>query len=339
MQSTNQLSRINWIDMAKGYGTLLVIYAHLGEGALRTWMYSFHLPLFFFLSGYVFRTKDNFIEFVCGKIKSIVVPYFCLGIPMVLFRMFERYREGAPVKEVLISLLKQLMKQERFWTLWFIACLFCLNLAFYLLVKLCRKEWLIIIVSAVLPILGLVYYEQGGLPLYWNADVCLMAIPFFALGYLYKLHAKSIDVVADQLRFSIPLFVFLGIVNVIAWRKSLDASGLGLEMFYSNYGNPVFTYIAAFAGIFCVVIVSKWITIPPLRYIGENSMLYYVWHQTIMIPIVKKLFVLLGWNTLQSYGALGIVSYKLLMLLAIIIALSICNWSVCKLRLKFILGK
>ena len=47
--------RISWIDMAKGYGTILVIFAHIHYGGLRTWIYTFHMPLFFFLSGYVFK--------------------------------------------------------------------------------------------------------------------------------------------------------------------------------------------------------------------------------------------------------------------------------------------
>lgn len=337
--SSKSTSRITWIDMAKGYGTILVIYAHLGVGSLWTWMYSFHLPLFFFLSGYVFSTKDNFIKFACKKVKSIIVPYFCLGIPMVLFQLLVYDRKGVLSMDVTISLFERLLQQKRFWTLWFMACLFCLNLAFYLLVKLCRKEWLIMVISAVLPLLGLAYYKAGGLPFYWNADACLMAVPFFAVGYFHKLHAKEIDAIINRLRFNIPMFVFFAIVNVIAWRLSLDETGLGLEMFESNYGNPVFTYIAAFAGIFAVVIVSKWCTIPPLRYVGENSMLYYAWHQTIMIPVMNKVFALLGWNVLQSYGAIGVVSYKWLMVIAIVAVLTVCNWCIGKLGLKFVVGK
>lgn len=45
-------SRIDWIDMAKGIGIVFVIVAHLGKfGNLQTWIYSFHMPLFFFLFG------------------------------------------------------------------------------------------------------------------------------------------------------------------------------------------------------------------------------------------------------------------------------------------------
>lgn len=40
--------RIEWLDMAKGYGIILVIFAHFGVPLWGTWIYSFHMPLFSF---------------------------------------------------------------------------------------------------------------------------------------------------------------------------------------------------------------------------------------------------------------------------------------------------
>ena len=341
MQTKTTPSRISWIDMAKGYGTILVIYAHLGQGPLWTWMYSFHLPLFFFLSGYVFNTKHNFENFLLRKVKSIVIPYFCLGIPMVVFALLkDTIKSGMPLRtDDIISYIRALLLQKRLWTLWFMACLFYLNILFYLLVKLCRKNWTILLFSMILPLVGLHYYAQGGTPMYWNVDVCMMAIPFFALGYVYKLHTDKIDDLFLQKKRSIITFLILAIVNVICWRLSLDEKGLGLEMFQSNYGNPVFTYIAAFAGIFCVVILSKWITLEPIRYIGENSMIYYAWHQTIMIPIIAKIMEVITLNSLMSFGEIGIVTYKWISMVGMVLVLTICNWCIGKLGLKFVVGK
>lgn len=39
-----QTDRIAWIDIAKGYGILFVIFAHLDVGILGTWIYTFHMP-------------------------------------------------------------------------------------------------------------------------------------------------------------------------------------------------------------------------------------------------------------------------------------------------------
>ena len=327
MQTQPTQSRISWIDMAKGYGTILVIYAHLGRGSLWTWMYSFHLPLFFFLSGYVFSTKLNFGNFLLRKIKSIIVPYFCLGIPMVVFVLLQNMKTtGIPFTKADVTYyIMVLVQQKRLWTLWFMACLFFLNIMFYLLVKLLRNNWIVLVISALLPIAGLYYYAKGGTPLFCNIDVCVMAVPFFALGYVYKLHAKQIDDVFMKKGISIAAFLIFAIINIASWRLSLDETGLGLEMFESNYGHPVFTYIAAFSGTFCVVILSKWMTWEPIRYIGENSLLYYAWHQTIMIPIVSKLMALIGLNQLVLYGEIGLVGYKWISLIGIVLILTVCN--------------
>jgi len=77
--------RLDWIDIAKGYGIILVIFAHLKNWSFNNYIYSFHLPLFFFLSGYVFKANNTFLDSILKKIKGLIIPYFMLGIPMVIF--------------------------------------------------------------------------------------------------------------------------------------------------------------------------------------------------------------------------------------------------------------
>ena len=54
-------SRDNRIDIARGIGMLLVIFGHLSERTqiLRILAYSFHMPLFFIISGYLLNTKKT----------------------------------------------------------------------------------------------------------------------------------------------------------------------------------------------------------------------------------------------------------------------------------------
>ena len=88
-----------------------------------------------------------------------------------------------------------------------------------------------------------------------------------------------------------------------------------------------------------MVIFSKWFVIEPIRYIGENSMLYYAWHQTIMIPIMRKVMEFTGLTSLQGYGLLGNFVYKMVMVVGIVLALTICNWVIKRIGLEFVLGK
>ena len=57
--------RIEWLDIAKGIGILLVILGHCLNINQRSFhlIFTFHMPLFFLLSGYVFKDKVPFFKF------------------------------------------------------------------------------------------------------------------------------------------------------------------------------------------------------------------------------------------------------------------------------------
>lgn len=57
--------RITWLDAAKGYGILLVIFAHVDYSYLRNIIYTFHMPLFFFCLAMYLVRKSRLAVF-CG---------------------------------------------------------------------------------------------------------------------------------------------------------------------------------------------------------------------------------------------------------------------------------
>ena len=332
-------NRIDWIDMAKGYGMLAVIIAHICTGPLHAWIYTFHMPLFFFLSGYVFSNKDKFDLFIKKKAKALLIPYFTLGIPMVAFKvLFSLYQKTFTIDST-IELVKNFVFQKRLWTLWYIACLFFLNIIFYLVTKFAKKNISKAVIVIAMAFIGLVYYKSGGLPLPWNIDACFMAIPFFFAGYVLKENSNKIDNLLSQTKNKILLFLAFGLINVVFGYLNIRTTGKGLEMFYSEYANPIFTYISAFAGIFAVIIFSRFFTIKPIRYIGKNSLIYYAWHQTIMIPVTEIGLRIIGLNLPYDITQPYYWIYKLLQFFIIIIALTVATFIFEKTKLKILLGK
>ena len=84
--------RIEWIDVAKGIGIILVIMGHTFQLDLVTPLYAFHMPLFFFLSGLLINPEKMgaFYQFARKKFLSILKPWIsvmlislcvCLCIP------------------------------------------------------------------------------------------------------------------------------------------------------------------------------------------------------------------------------------------------------------------
>lgn len=102
----NCSERLEWIDVLKCLGMLLVVIGHASEDSAsdtyRYYIYSFHMPLFFIISGMTFclqcqRRTFDFVGIVKNKAKGLVWPYFVLSfltIPIwiINFRILS-YRE------------------------------------------------------------------------------------------------------------------------------------------------------------------------------------------------------------------------------------------------------
>ena len=162
MENLAKENRIDWIDMAKGYGMLFVIWAHLDSGVISSWMYTFHLPLFFFLSGYTFRTTDTFECFVKKKIKRMLIPYLWLGVGIIVFSVLLSLKNNTFSVGYVGGLFLQLLLQKRAWTLWFLACLLVVNFFFYLMHRFIKSEVILIIIAIIFPVIGACYYKAGG---------------------------------------------------------------------------------------------------------------------------------------------------------------------------------
>ena len=81
--------RINWIDCIKGIGIYFVILGHIYKcNNIGMWIYSFHMPLFFILSGYLIADKLTvpcYSEYFKKKFKSLIRPFILFRIALILY--------------------------------------------------------------------------------------------------------------------------------------------------------------------------------------------------------------------------------------------------------------
>lgn len=333
-------ARLDWIDMAKGYGMLAIIAGHLGSFGnfefIKIWLFSFHVPLFFFLSGYVFKDYGNWVKLFKRKIKSIIVPYFCLGIPTVLFKILWSLSNHELTKKAVIELIKNFIVQKRTWSLWFLTCLFILNLVFYFAKKLNNR--LLFVISAIAVSLGILYYSLGGKELPLNIDVCFMAFPFFFAGYYCKCKSAKINAYFKNKPHLIILILLLA-VNISFCYINLRCTGVWFNMYSSKYGCAPLTYISAFAGIGALIIISKLTLVKPIRYIGENSILYLAWHDEIMIPVAEKCIVVFLGIINVSFENVPILLRYTIEITIIVSIITILNIVISNSCFCFILGK
>ena len=74
-------SRLEYVDVAKGIGIICTIIGHTFTGTMTARViYTFHMPMFFFISGYLYhekKTKDLFAK----SVKRLLVPCFA-NVPL-----------------------------------------------------------------------------------------------------------------------------------------------------------------------------------------------------------------------------------------------------------------
>lgn len=90
------------IDIMKAIGIILVIVGHNSEGLAFQYIYSFHMPMFFIISGYLWKER-SFVKSVCHDFNRILVPYIIYFIALILL---DCILDGVSCRKLLQDLLK-----------------------------------------------------------------------------------------------------------------------------------------------------------------------------------------------------------------------------------------
>ena len=80
-------ARIDYFDIVKGIGILCVIAGHMGISPIDSVVFTFHMPLFFLISGYFISTKISFKDFCNKKFKQLLFPYIFTSICLILLKI------------------------------------------------------------------------------------------------------------------------------------------------------------------------------------------------------------------------------------------------------------
>ena len=182
---------IQWVDFAKGITILLVICGHtIGNYYVRTLIFSFHMPLFFILSGYTYRRPENWKDYLSQIIKSskrLLLPAYLIWIVRnVLYRFFNNIRY-TPEQYILQGWyasgtnwqLKGILIPA-FGMMWFLVPLFTVRTLYGLLSLTFKDIKLRILMASLLCFAGMYIGNKEYLPL--TFDVSLVALLFFQFG-------------------------------------------------------------------------------------------------------------------------------------------------------------
>lgn len=335
---TQNKARSAWIDTARGYGILAIIVSHVLTGhTISKWLFTFHVPLFFFLSGWLFRQGRDFGPFLKGKLRRLVLPYVALGL-CTAFAEAMLQGTGPDFWTRVGQMVLGLVVQRRQWTLWFLPALFLTELAAYWLIRLLHGRLTLCVATAGIAGVSLVYRALGGPVLPWNLDAVGPMLPFFVGGYLLKQWSEGRSLPGKGPK-ALAAFLLLGIGNLAMGAPSILGKLPRLDVFAGSYGFLPLSYPAAVCGILCVVLVSQWIQPKAVQYLGKNSMIYFAWHQTPVLTAILAWFPRLGIRVSQFPSSAAMMGEKALETLVILLVLTGANALLSRSRARWMLGK
>ena len=191
--------RIIWIDWAKCIAITMVVYGHIpqAEGTfLPFYICTFHIPLFFFISGYLTKTRpDTREEFKKCK-HSLIIPYILYNIifyPYWAIRLYIDQSVNFSVFEYVIKPLIGLpllqinspISSSVNGAMWFIAVLIIMRFTVHLCIHT-SKPLLYIKMIALLFIGLYVVAMNQEIPLPLTMEGLFKCMPLYLLGYLTK---------------------------------------------------------------------------------------------------------------------------------------------------------
>ena len=180
---------------------------------LKSWVYGFHMPLFFMLSGAVFALKPlkSFECFLESKVKRLLVPYYVYGL---IFMLPIKYVGHFYNEEAIGKAYKGFLIGIESGHLWFFLSLFWSMLIFYIIVKFLQKFkldklYLILFLSLFVSFAShYILFDFG------EIKKGLYYILYFAIGYCFEKKRKKIDWKLNYIFFVFLLLLGLEILNI-----------------------------------------------------------------------------------------------------------------------------
>jgi polysaccharide biosynthesis protein PslL len=303
--------RIAYLDVAKGIGILLVM---LGHNYVKAWVpgmeqfiFSFHMPFFFLLSGMLFKPDYPLLVLFKRRFATLIRPY--LAALILLYSVYFFYTD-IKVMTILRRVVRSAYASGNYieWAqLWFLPHLFLLNmfagLLFLLFYGRIKWLWLRLVFLAIMLWGGVtflpIYYMQevtiagqkillDGLPA--SMDLLLITAAYFLIGYEVR------RLVSERFFTSIWTLVISGLMlvalNIIFPYR--------MDFFFRTYDSYFVNTLEALSGSVFLLSLSSRIALKQnwlfatLKYFGQITIILLIFHQPAQTMTFGHLMRLIG---------------------------------------------
>lgn len=322
--SSNSIKRLIGIDYLKVLGIYLMVLGHsplLSDG-LKSIIYSFHMPLFFMISGLFFKNQD--IKGIIRKsFNSLLIPYFLINLINLSLWIFTQYLHGdlhfsdftARFYAILLGL-----GYERFGLIpvcaptWFFLALFWCRIFMNLYCKYCKNLWSKVLV-VVLIIVLVRCMKATNIIIPYAITSALMALPIVIFAYELK---DTILGQNNRLNIFCTVLVLL-IISLVSYISNNDGTRCDIDAVWYSRSLLLF-YVSAISTCLLLIISFKNITYNSafINYISTGTIVIVGFHLTVAYYLYKFDILYYLPNQLSAF----VISLIIIILLYPIILLS-----------------
>jgi fucose 4-O-acetylase-like acetyltransferase len=243
----------DWINILKGLGIIMVVYAHVDrESELARYIYWFHIPLFFFISGYLYHPTP---QFILNKTQSLLLPYLTFTALIKL---------GDAQTPLLNLLYGGTSATGPYGVMWFVTSLFGTQILLHFLKP--DPKWAI-------PLAYLISYILSPLALPFAIETIPMASIFYLAGQNYHEWSNRLPLVVYVLLITVMIDINLYFIPIT------------FDLKQHAYGLPLLSPLTALAAIHILVKLSKLFDTHLLGLTGQASMVIMFLH----LPIIHAM--------------------------------------------------
>ena len=278
------MKRVQWLDIAKFFFILIVIYSHL-ESAVDEFsclIVPIMLPGFLFASGYAHRSGQDFKSFFIKKFRTLFVPWLILSVFDISLSQIASFGEHNYLYELGWNFLQIRGRNDQ---LWFVAALFTAYIPFYFYIEWYKRKSsngnyrtaVFFLIALAFFGCGIAYslfmdpalLPWGSISLPWHLDYSFRAVFFMACGYFFR---EKVENWFDAFPSAVRTVFLLSLHAVIVYAPYFITIHDNIFALLANLITPLL-------GIFSVVSISK--ALPANRYflyVGQNTRLYFAFH-------------------------------------------------------------
>ena len=304
--------RISWPDISKGIGILMIVFYHsiipvlreeFGFFVIHNFFTTIQLPLFFFVSGWLFdlqieKYSRNKLKSIGNKFTHLMIPYFSFSVLYyILFNLALKISFFAPMIKMgnggydnfsIIDSAIQILTFENSMakSLWFIYALF-ITTAINILFPRFMKHPVTVIALFLLPYASMIFNPPD-----------LLAYIFSYASYfsLARLVFNSTDKIMKIKKYIYAIIGILFTAGALAYSISAYYKLFSQEGTVLYYMNIPLKVLIAISGIIVICVGSEYIgklsrTSKFLKYIGKNSFIIYLIHAPILTQALVSLMI------------------------------------------------